>query len=226
MKIPFTVIFVFACYSCTSNRLEIDDNYDLVISHFVMSNANYYPVNNFAFLENIFLKKANNECSLNIDSLKKRWAVPNNYGSSDISEEKIKSIYREAIESCSNDSDFNLYCGQEENISIWGLDLFRKYYSNTPCEVSKYAFERKKIKGLPYNFVHVQSIEEKLSQDSNQNKCVKYIKVSPLLTCQKYHLIELSYGCGQAGKQKQLYILTKHYGKWTIDNVFNTNYKF
>jgi hypothetical protein len=220
------LLFVF---SCSRNVPETQSGFEMAVEDLLFSQIFFIPVENLEYLENIHKKKLASECGIDIDSIKSAHSVAGKFGITKISKEKTRSIYRRAIELCMNEQALQIAYKNDQNISDWGMSVFREAYGDIICSNKPERFDPGLLKGTPFRFYYEDAIDEKIKKKIDPGipaLCGRYLKISLAVECGNYKLIELSFGCGAIGEQKQLYVLEKYYGKWYIEDKFKTEYVY
>lgn len=216
-RVVFFVLLVTS--SCNKNDSLIH-YYNEAIYHFVTNDATYFPINNYAFLNNLYKERARKDCGVNLDSIIDYWSVIDKYGNKKISVEKERSVFMGALLMCQEDNFYHINIVKNHNdISSWSLEYINnKYNCNDPLR-DDYRFESKSIPGLPYSFKNNGKSQE-------GDNCLSNLEVSYLYKCNEFYFIELLHGCKTIGRQKKLYVLKNEYGKVYIDNIVSTDFKF
>jgi hypothetical protein len=221
-------ICVFLHWSCTKLFKVEQTVTALALEEFLLNSTFYFPINNIGLLETVKKESVPDDCEIDADSLKRKFYVYDNYGSRNISDYKLRSIYLEILDSCFDENELSVYAIKTTAVSAWGKEMMQKYYGEMQIEsLSKKVFVTS-VDGLPYSIKYFESVDDLEKRDSarDRNTCIKYLKISPVFMCKDYFCIEITDGCQGMGEQHTLYVFRRYRNKMIIDNKLRTEYKF
>lgn len=219
--ILFGALFLYSCTQQTDTKIDVAT---LALEEYLLTSTEYFPLENLLYLENIKKKSINERCNINIDSLKEKFYISNNFNSGDISNYKLKSIYLDALMSCYSTAELTVNLIKVDAASDWSSEMFSKYYNQEMVAEMAHEVNINELAGLPFEIENIKSVKQ--DQDSIYNSCVKYLKISPVFKVGEYFYIELINGCFGRGENKTLYVFRHYKNRYIIDNKIQTQYKY
>jgi hypothetical protein len=230
MTNSFKVFFICILLPCSCAKpFKLEQAVtELAIEEFLLNSASYFPINNIGLLEAIKKESVPDDCGINADSLKNKFYVHDNYGSKNISDYKLRSIYLEMLDACFDEKELSVFAIKTTAISAWGNEMMQKYYGEIQIDNLSKKVLVTSVDGLPYSIKYFESVDdlEKHDPARNRNTCAKYLKISPVFMCNDYFCIEITEGCKGMGEQHTLYVFRSYRNKMIIDNKLKTEYKY
>lgn len=210
---------------CQCSTTDTTDYYGIALTSFISNETSYFPVEKLNYLDNIYSNKVSSGYGVNVDSIIEWWSTVDQYNQRVISDEKKRQIYRELLATYTSENDLNINIVENGNpLSNWAENTINSTYRLNEFSVVVDKFNSKSLVGLPFNIRYTNVAE--VHKNDEANKCKKFIKLSAVNQSKCYFFVEIVYGCGTTGEQKQLLVLTEFYGKVYVENVFRTDYKY
>lgn len=224
----FSLLFT-ACRSLSN--IKNQDYYNVAVKEFLLNSTDYFPINNLIYMEKFQEQKITDDCLLDIDSIKQKYFVSDQYGSKSLSPYKQKSIYLNLLENCYPKSELRVNIIRVDKLSKWASEQLTKYNTALSNIENKKWAEVQYINGIPYELHYYKKAEELINNSEKYEfGCTKFLEVSSLFKFSEYLCIEISSGCigvsQNIGRQHTLYIFTLYQNELIIDNKLRTNYKF